>query len=248
MTTVKNIYDYINSFAPFSTQEGWDNSGVLIGDRRAEVKKCVVALDVTKEVLDFAVKNSAQLIVSHHPVIFGSVKSVAADTVIYDAVKNDVAVVSAHTNYDVALGGINDVLAKNLELTDVMADESGFLRYGKLENSMTCEEFAKYIKEKLSCESVRFSHTDRKISTVAVCGGAGADFIDSAMTVADAYVTGDLSYHNILDASEQDYCVVAAGHFETEVAGAMALCDKLAALFTDVEFTKAPQKNSVKTV
>ena len=97
MTTVKNIYDFLDRLIDFSTQESWDNSGFLIGDFRREVKKAVVSLDVTKEVVNFAKEQNADLILSHHPVIFSGEKSVLSNSVVYDCIKNSVSVISCHT-------------------------------------------------------------------------------------------------------------------------------------------------------
>ena len=95
MTTVKNIYDYINSVAPFDTMEQWDNSGFLVGDFRGEVKKAVVTLDVTKSVAEYAESIGADLIISHHPIIFGGVKSIKKDSALYTAVNSDIAAAAA---------------------------------------------------------------------------------------------------------------------------------------------------------
>lgn len=248
MTTVKNIYDYINSFAPFDTQESWDNSGFLVGDSKKEVKKCVVTLDVNRDVLKTAVSQKIDLIVSHHPVIFSKLNEIHTNSVVFDAIQNDISIISAHTNFDIADGGISESLAKQLGLTAIEKSEHCNLRIGQLPNEMNVQELAKYVKEKLDCNSVRYSLSSKKISKVAVCGGAGADFTKEAMELADAFVTGDASYHNILDASEDNYCLISAGHFNTEIYGTKALKERLENLFIDVEFLFSNQKNPIEVV
>lgn len=248
MTTVKNIYDYINSIAPFDTQESWDNSGFLIGDMKREVRKCVVSLDVTQDVLELSANERADLIVSHHPIIFSKMNSIYSNSAVFKAVQSNVAIIAAHTNFDIADGGINDALAEQLDLSDITKSDNGFLRVGNLPKPMNSSELSLHVKEKLGCNSVRFSASSKVITKIAFCGGAGADFTESAKMLADAYVTGDASYHNFLDASEDDFCLVAAGHFDTEIFGVKALFDKLSALFTDIEFLFANQKNPIEVV
>lgn len=248
MTTVKNIYDYINSFAPFDTQESWDNSGFLIGDGKKEVKKCVVSLDVTNDVLKTAIAENADLIVSHHPVIFSKLGEIHSNSVVFNAIKNNVSVISAHTNFDIADGGINDALVKQLCLKNVKKSDDACLRIGELPNKMSCVELAGYVQKKLVSNSVRYSKSSNEICKIAVCGGAGADFIKDAMTLADAFVTGDASYHNILDAGEDNFCLVSAGHFDTEIYGVKALLEKLSSLFMDVEFMFSNQKNPIEVL
>lgn len=245
MTTVKNIYDYINSIAPFTSQEEWDNSGFLIGEWKKEVKKCVVTLDITKEIVSQAKEIGADLIVSHHPVIFSKLRSVYKGTPVYDLISSEISVISAHTNFDIAEGGINDILAAALELKDISFCEGDILRFGELAVSMTASEFASYVKEKLHIEHLRYSNSREMIKKIAVCGGAGSDFLADAMKQADAFVTGDASYHTLLDAGEADFCLVAAGHYETENIGVKALFKQLSNIFPDVEFLDLQQPNPV---
>ena len=245
MTTVKNIYDYINSFAPFEMQEEWDNSGFLIGGFKNEVKKCVLCLDVTNAVVDFAIVNNAELIISHHPVIFKALKSITDDAIQHKLIKNNISVISAHTSYDVANDGINDALAEKLELENIK-NIKGFIRQGSLKEEMNCDDFAKFVKEKLNCNFVRYSKSSKLIKTAAVVGGSAIEFLYECS--ADAFVTGDASYHNILDSAEIDFCVVAAGHYETEILGVNRLRNKLKSVFTDIEFLNPNQENPVKVV
>ena len=112
MTTVKNIYDYINSIAPYDTQEEWDNSGHLVGDFRKEVKKAVLALDATKAVCAFSADIGADLVITHHPIIFGGIKSVKSDTAVYSLASSGIAHLCAHTNFDLATAVLTIILPK----------------------------------------------------------------------------------------------------------------------------------------
>lgn len=245
MTTVKNIYDYINSIAPFDTQEEWDNSGFLAGDFRREVNRCVVTLDVTRDVLAYAKEQKAELILSHHPAIFSKLTAVTSDRLIYDIVRSGISVVCAHTNYDMAAGGINDVLAERLGLNGVTVCQDGLLRIGELSTALDSAGFAKHVKERLHTKQLRYSATSKQIKRVAVCGGAGSDFIAATQSEADAYVTGDASYHTLLDAGQADFCLIAAGHYETEFIGVQALSKRLEAFFEEVYFIDPKQEHPV---
>ena len=146
--TVNDIYSFLNEFAPFDTACDFDNAGLLIGGKDAEVVKFIVALDCTEAVVDEAIQKGAQLIITHHPVIFSGLKSVLADSLVYRLIENNVSVISAHTNLDIADGGVNDCLAKALELNDVkkiVCDDGFSFKCGQLNDVLTPEAFAKYV-------------------------------------------------------------------------------------------------------
>lgn len=248
MTTVKNIYDYINSFAPFDLQEDWDNSGFLIGDFRKEVKTVVLSLDATKEAARFAQSVNADLLLTHHPVIFKGIHTVKKDSAVYTLVNHDIAVISAHTSFDRANDGINDNLCKILGLKNVRHIEDTFIVTADLENEMSIDDFAEFVGETLSTSGIRYTDTEKTIKTVAVGGGACSEYIDTAMQISDCFLTGDLKYHEMLDAAEQGYAVISAGHFETENLPFLMIKEKLETLFTDVNFITAPVQNPVLTV
>jgi len=245
MTTVKNIYDYINTFAPFDTQEEWDNSGFLVGDFRKQVKKAVLALDGTAETVAFAKSVNADLIITHHPVIFRGVKSIKKNTALYELVNSDIAVISSHTPYDKAEDGINDKLADLLGLQNIQKHSDGYLTYGTLKDSMSIDDFALFVSQTLDCHALRYTDSDQIISTVCVGGGACAEYIEDAMDCADCFVTGDLKYHEMLDAQQNGFAVISAGHFETENKPFLMIKERLEKIFTDVEFVIAPAENPV---
>ena len=119
MTTVKDIYNYIDSFAPFDSAEEWDNVGILIGSGSTEVTKALITLDITNETADEAKKIGAQLIISHHPVIFGGLKRLSSDSPVYRAAKYDISCLCAHTNLDKSpVFGVNTALAAAIGLVD----------------------------------------------------------------------------------------------------------------------------------
>ena len=223
--TVQTVADAINRLAPRRLAEEWDNPGLLIGDPTAEVKKIFVCLDVLEENISRAIELSAQIMVAHHPLIFHAIKNIRFDLPlgrkILRLIKNDLAVFAAHTNLDSAAGGVNDVLAGKLGLVDVKPfedDELSLGRLGMLETPMTAENFARHVKKSLNADNVRLIDAgDFQIKKVGVCGGAGAEFISKAKFFgAQAFVTGDVKYHEAQSAIENKIHVVDAGHFATE--------------------------------
>lgn len=246
-TTVRDIYAFIDSIAPFRTQESWDNSGFLVGDVSKEVKKVAVCLDVTHDTLAQADAFGADLLVSHHPVIFHPMKGMREQTpgteaIVYDAIRKDIAVLSAHTCWDMAEGGVNDVLATLVGLEDIegiVPDENGncMLRKGTLKTPVPAEEYADVVAEALGT-LVRMTLPEKMIRTVAVCGGSGASFLpDLADLDVDAFITGDAKHNDFLDSIDYDISLLAAGHYETETVSMPVLLELLKTEFPEVEYT-----------
>ncbi len=234
--TVQMVADAVNRLAPRRLAEEWDNPGLLIGEPSAEVKRILICLDVLDENIARATELDAQLIVAHHPLIFHAIKNIRFDLPhgrkISRLIKNDIAVFAAHTNLDIAAGGVNDLLAKKIGLVDVknFGDEEFSLgRIGTLETPMTAENFARHVKNVLNADNVRLiSAGDFAIKKVGLCGGAGAEFIHKAKFFgAQAFVTGDVKYHEAQAAVENQIHVVDAGHFATEYPIVHELADYL---------------------
>ena len=248
---IREIYDYINTFAPFETQAAWDNSGLLIGSADAEARKVLIALDVTSQTAEYAVKNGCGLIVSHHPVIFRALKAIPEQSVVYTLIRNGVGVVSAHTNLDKAQGGVNDTLCKVLGLSFEKAGESvadGFLNVGVLPHAFDALGLAKYLSERLGAP-VRYIDGGRPLERAAVCAGAGGEFASEAASLGcGALVTGDADHHDFLDAAAIGVSLFAAGHYATEVPVTDVLCKKLSAAFPDAEFLVYPKNDPIRTV
>lgn len=212
--TVKEIFDYLCTRAPLDTAEAWDNPGLLVGDPRKEVTRVLVALDATDGALATAEAVGADLLVTHHPVIFAPLKRLTADSIPYRLAAAGIGVVSAHTNLDMAAGGVNDTLAARLGLADVTVAADGYTRIGTLSAEMTAHDFAAHVAAVLDTP-VRYSG-DKTVQTVAVCGGSGGGFIGGCVGQADAYVTGEVKHHEWL-AYDGAINVIDAGHYATEV-------------------------------
>lgn len=228
--TVKDVYDFIDSFAPFDTQCDWDNSGMIVGESLKPVSKIAVVLDITPEAVIQAAEMNADLIVSHHPVIFRATKRFTDNDTAFLLAKHGIAAICAHTSLDVAKGGVNDVLAETLGFKNATQltenGEAAIIRIAETEET-TGADLAKFCAEKLAT-GVRIADSGKKIKKVALCGGAGADFISEVSAAGcDAYITGDVSHHEFLDAKALGLTLIAAGHFETENPVVTAVAKKL---------------------
>lgn len=244
MSTVFDLYSAIDQFAPFSLSMDFDNTGILVGDRHQPVSKVLLALDCTIDVVNYAKEIGAQLIITHHPVIFHPIKRVNEDSVVYHLIRSQIAVISAHTNLDIAEGGVNDVLAQaiglqnisGLELLDPAA-QSYLGRIGTLSNPISASEFAALVKESLHARSVKFADAGNKIQKVALCSGSGADCLASALAAgADALLTSEVKQHEYLNAAAAGISIFDAGHFDTEDIVIETLKEKLAGIFPDITF------------
>lgn len=244
MAKVKDFYGYLNSIAPFETQEDWDNSGMLVGDMNAEVKKAAVVLDITHEEIKKAKAIGADLIISHHPVIFNPIKSVTKGSVPYELVASSINALCCHTPLDIADGGTNDSLAELLGINVTRADDP-ILRLGTVEPT-TAQELAGKIANTLNTK-VRYADAGRKIEKIAICTGAGCSLIEAAGEI-DAFITGDASHHNFLDCVQAGITLIAAGHYETEIIVVPVLVKKLQAQFPDIEIIDIKQENPIKFI
>ena len=244
MAKVKDFYGYLNSIAPFETQEDWDNSGMLVGDMDAKVKKVAVVLDITHEEIKKAKAIGADLIISHHPVIFNPIKSVTRGSVPYELVASSINALCCHTPLDIADGGTNDSLAELLGI-EVTRTEDPILRLGTVEPT-TAENLAGKIAKTLNTK-VRYADAGRKIEKIAICTGAGCSLIEAAGEI-DAFITGDASHHNFLDCVQAGITLIAAGHYETEIVVVPVLVKKLQAQFPDIEIIDIKQENPIKFI
>ncbi len=242
MVTVETIAGIMERIAPRRYAENWDNPGLLVGSPDAEVRKIFVCLDVSTGVIREAVHEQADLIVSHHPLIFRGQKAVRTDEpvgrLIRLLLKHDIAAFAAHTNLDIAAGGVNDVLAERIGLTAVEpfvpvpgGEGLSMGRMGRLAAPTDLEDFAKQVKAALPVTAIRYVKADEhRIERVALCSGSGAEFIGQAAAMgADVYVTGDVKYHDVQLAKGLGLDVIDAGHFGTEFPVVPVLAKRLRA-------------------
>lgn len=249
MTTVLELYKFLNEIAPFEAQESWDNSGIQVGDFNQTVNEIAVVLDVTPETLEQAVECGSDVIVSHHPVIFRAVKNLTSGNSAYEAIRSGISIISSHTSFDAAPDGVSDVLLEKIGAVPCELPENvnACIRFGKV-SDININDFAKSVSEKLNAD-IRFSDGGRTVSKVAVCGGSGCSLIDDIMKIgADTYVTGDAGHHDFLDFKSAGINLIAAGHFETENIAMYKLAEKIQNAFSDCSVEVLKQENPIQHI
>ncbi|MBE5039979.1 Nif3-like dinuclear metal center hexameric protein [Ructibacterium gallinarum] len=234
MLKVKDIVSAIEQLAPPELAESWDNVGLMTGDLDQRVTTVFLCLDVTSDNVQQAIACGADLIVSHHPLIFSPVKRIieqdVSGSILRNLIRHDISVYSAHTNLDHADGGMNDMLAKRLSLQQIrhFSDEEctdgtgrpldAIGRVGVLPAPMEMGDFVELVKDSLGCQTIRsVGNPEEVIKIAALCSGAGGDGIYAAYHAgADVYVTADVKHHEAQLAFELGMNLIDAGHFETE--------------------------------
>lgn len=232
MTTVQTIYDWLDGFAPFQTAEDFDNVGLLIGDPRTPVASILFCLDATTEAARTARKNGVQLIVSHHPLMFGGLKRIhygePEGQAIAALCEGRVNLIAAHTNLDQAPGGIADSLAKALLLQNVHGTLDPYVKVGDLPLPLTTEAWKQHAAHCLNADIHLYEGAQSKlVSRVAVGPGACGDGYRAALeNGADAFITGEIHHHQLLAACGHGLIVTEAGHYATEFCGVKALYER----------------------
>mgnify|MGYP003293555012 FL=1 len=223
---VKDIISVIEGFAPLSVQEGWDNSGLCIGSPEDEVNGVLVALDCTPELVDEAIAAGADMIVTHHPLIFSGLKKISPQTqvgrAVIKAVKAGVSIYAAHTSADKVLAGVSGDMARKLGLEDVEilqkdGEDVGLGVVGNLQEPLSSEDVIRLVKERFGLKVAKVSRPlEGKVSRVAMCGGSGGSLIGEARkSGAQLYISGDISYHNFF--AEDGFMIMDIGHYESEI-------------------------------
>lgn len=220
---IKDLYEKLSEFMPEYLREDWDNDGIMCcPDASAECKNVLVTLDVTEEVVDYAIDRGFNLIISHHPLIFKPISALTEDNHIsrklIKLINNNISVFSFHTRADKAVGGVNDRLAKLIGIIDpVPFGEGGLGRIGNIAVECDLDVFTNMVKTKLSAEGIRIADGYNMVKRVAVVGGDGKDFVKEAIAAgADTYVSGRIGYNVMEEASELAINLVEAGHYYTE--------------------------------
>lgn len=226
---IKEVIDALERFAPLPLQESYDNAGLQVGLTEAEVSGALLCLDVTEKVVDEAVAQGCNLIVSHHPLIFRALRQIAGanevQRTVAKAITNNVTIVSMHTNMDNARGGVNYMIAQKMGLEDVafldprtvQGIECGSGVVGTLPQSVTSQQFVDMLKSVFDVDCVQANQLlHRPVRRVALCGGAGSFLLPQAVEAgADAFVTGEMHYHEYFGYNQQIQIAVI-GHYQSE--------------------------------
>lgn len=235
-----DIINIMEEYAKPTYAENWDNIGLMVGDENSIIKKILIALDITDDVIEEAINKNCNMIITHHPFIFKGIKSIKSSDVlgkrIIKLIENKINVYSAHTNLDVAKNGTNDTFAhllglKNIEnLFPPKAEEKyGLGRIGELDKDIKFSDFIEKVKKAIGLDRlVICGNLDANIKKVGICTGSGGepDFIAQAIkTKCDVYITGDLKYHNSQFAKDLGICLIDATHYASEVIVVPTICD-----------------------
>ena len=247
MTTVQSILDVLKDLAPPEFKEPWDNVGLLCGRMDRPVDRVMVALDPFLHVAREASEYGAQLLVTHHPLLF-SAKSVTdqdpiGQTLLF-LIEHHMSLICMHTNLDATPGGVNDCLAAALGLehpavlepagTDRQGRAYGLGRYGTVAEQ-SLEAFADLVKARLHCEGLRYASAGKPVRKVGVCGGSGSDYVAAAKALGcDTFVTGDVKYNGFWDAVDLGVNLIDAGHFPTENVVCPWLLDQIRGAFPEL--------------
>ncbi len=249
---IKDIYEVINQYAPFDTQEKWDNSGFLIGDFSQEVTGILISLDISVNAVKKAQETGCNLIFSHHPVIFSAIKNLYSDSVVYQLAQKNISAVCCHTPLDIARGGINDLIAEKLKLFLEFAENTetieadGLGRILTLKQEMSIKEFAEIAKKALGCEVVRYSaNYQNKIKKIAVCSGSGASMLEDLSGRCDCFLTGDIKHDRWYKAEELNIALLDCGHYHTEVIMIPYIAEILRKAFPELKIVEFAEGNPV---
>ena len=249
---LNDLITILNEKFPLSLAESWDNSGSQLVDVEREVKKIVITLDVTDKVVEFAVDNNADLILSHHPFIFSPLKNLELNSykgsIIKKLILNHISCYSMHTNYDSCKDGMNSIVSEMLKLSNcrniVENDgemEAGFGMVGEIDDTVGVDDFVENVKSTFNLDHIieYVFNDDDKIKTVAFCGGAGADFIAEASYLdADIYLTGDIKHHDAQLAYELGLSLLDVSHYGLEKVFIDHMAIVISDEFSDIEILK----------
>ncbi len=249
VVTVNSVYEVLDRTAPFKYQEKWDNSGLLVGDGDSEVNKILISLDITNNVVDEACRKGSDLIISHHPIIFHPLKRIDFNNPVCRLLQEFKSAICIHTPFDVAKGGINDIiydmLKKPLMLDDdaetieIISDD-GVTGYGKicstkLNDDIDEKKIASILKYVFGCTLVRYCEGTHYIRRIAFCSGSGGSFLDKVIEMgADVYITGDVKHDQWITASNNGLALFDCGHYHTETIALGYIKRVLQANFPDV--------------
>ena len=222
----RDIINVIEEFAPLSIQEKWDNSGLCIGSPDADVTSVLIGLDCTPELVNEAVECGADMIVTHHPLIFSGLKKISPEdqvgAAVIKAISNGISIYAAHTSADKVIAGVSGAMAaklglENVRILDEDGEGTGLGVVGDLPEPLTAAEAVSLVKDRFALKAMRTSRpVEGRISRVAMCGGSGGSLIGAAMASgAQLYISGDISYHNFF--TKDGFMIMDIGHYESEI-------------------------------
>ena len=261
MNRVKDFIEIIEEFAPINLKEDFDNVGLMVGDKEKEVKRILLSLDCTLEVIEEANTHNEEIIITHHPLIFRKPSNITTDTLvgkkIIKLIKNDISLYSSHTNLDSASGGLNETIVNILGFDSKELIENnknarnkneGLGRIIRLDKAINLNDLVELVKEKLNIEGLKVVKASQEVKNIAVINGSGSDFIDIAYRKgADCIITGDTTYHYASDYKEMGVSIIDTGHFSSEWIVFLEVIKKLQNKLSDVEIIISQHSNDPYT-
>lgn len=250
------LISWLEGKYPAAAAQDWDNVGLLVGNDEKEVSRVFLALDLTEETLAQAIDAGADMILTHHPMIFSGIKKINNHSFtgrkVLTLIQKDIPYYAMHTNYDVL--GMADLSAGYLKLLDTRVlsfteerngEEQGFGRVGRLSRPMTLGEYAVLVKESLGLHDVKvYGDLKKNVERAAVCTGSGKSMLGEALKAgADVYVTGDIDHHTGIDAVAEGLAVIDAGHYGTEYIFMEAMEKELGEAFPELKISCAAVKS-----
>lgn len=253
MIELNKIIEAMNKFAPMNLKEDFDNVGLMVGDKTAKIRKVLLALDCTLEVIEEAKELKVDLIITHHPLIFNRPKSITTDTLqgkkIIELIKNNINLYASHTNLDAAFGGLNQTIVEMLgfksneilEKSKITSNGNvGLGRMIRLETEINLKDLIDIVKSKLNINTLRVVEGNKKVKNIAVINGSGQSFINQAVNSgADCIITGDTTYHFASDYKEMGVSIIDAGHFGSEWLVFLKTMEKIRNQFKEIEFIES---------
>ena len=249
MKKIKDIIKIMEDFAPKNLKEDFDNVGFMVGDKEKDVKKILLALDCTLDVIEEAKEKDIDLIITHHPLLFRKPSSITTETLtgkkIIELIKNDIGLYSSHTNLDSAEEGLNETIVNVLGFEEGILLEKnknsrnnneGLGRLVKLDESLILEDLVDIVKEKLNVPFVKVVKGNDKVKNIAIINGSGSDFFSIAIGKgADCIITGDTTYHYASDYKEMGVSIIDTGHFSSEWIVFQKVINKVKVSFAEVD-------------
>ena len=234
VVTVSEVYNYLDKIAPFYNQDKTDNSGLLFGDYNAKIDKILVSLDVTNKVIAEAAEKGVDLIIAHHPLM-------------YPLVTNNVNIIAAHTNLDIANGGIADLMLARLGfpksdivILPINPDGTGYGRIIELDTPVFARSLADKSKVAFNCAVVRYVDSGKPLTKIGVTSGSAEESVEVALNAGcDAFICGEVTYDRMLFAADYGLTLIEAGHFHTEDIICADLVERLKSEFTEIEIEKS---------
>ncbi len=253
MVTVNDIITYLDNLYPENNAESWDNVGLLLGTKNNKVNKVLLTLDIDEKVVDEAVENKADMIISHHPLIFNPIKSIITDShdgrMFEKLIKNNIAVYSAHTNFDVSENGLNDYAAKlvGISVKGILSEQSSLGRYGCFDKEHNLKDVLDICKNKFYSKNIRYvGDLDKNIKNIAIVTGSGMSEVDSCYEKnIDLFITGDVKYSGAREALNNNLSIIDLGHYGSEYIAVDLFYDVLSKKFADVSFIKSTANTDI---